>query len=104
MITWYDLQIPEFNIDYEPRPVLITSADDTLFFIDAINFSLDNIRDYSVTWTISPELPDETKKQILSYGKVMQIEKGSYSKNTDYTVELTITHNKLDKVTNSEQI
>ena len=32
----------------------------------------------------------------------MQIEKGSYSKNTDYTVELTITHNKLDKVTDSE--
>ena len=41
---------------------MITSTDDTLFFIDAVNFDVDDIKDYSVVWNLIPELPDASKR------------------------------------------
>jgi hypothetical protein len=84
--------------------VLITSTDDSLFFIDASNFDVDDIKDYTVKWSIFPEIPDASKRQILSYGKLMMIEKGAYARNTDYIVELIVTHTKLEKASDRKTV
>ena len=57
-VTWWDLVLPNFTITYEPEPVLVTDDTNTLFYMEPINFSTDDIRDYEVTWLIQPELSD----------------------------------------------
>ena len=100
-VTWWDLVLPNFTITYEPEPVLVTDDTNTLFYMEPINFSTDDIRDYEVTWLIQPELSDPSQKSVLSYGKIMQITRGAYSKNTDYTVTLTVTNTNLAKLSTS---
>ena len=63
--------MPDFTITYEPEPVLITDNTNTLFYLEPINFDIDDLRDYDVEWTLEPELHDPTKRSILSYGKIM---------------------------------
>ena len=57
-VTWYDLVMPDFIITYEPDPVLITDNTNTLFYLEAINFDIDDLRDYDVEWILDPELAD----------------------------------------------
>ena len=103
-VTWWDLVMPNFSITFEPEPVLITDDTNTLFYMEPINFSADDIRNYEVTWTLEPELDDPTKRSILSYGKIMQIIRGSYAPNTDYTVTLTVTNTDLDKLSATKTV
>jgi len=53
---WYDLVMPDFSIDYDPIQTMITAKTNSLFYLQALNFNVDDIYDYEVTWTISPEL------------------------------------------------
>ena len=57
-VTWYDLVMPDFTITYEPDPVLITDNTNTLFYLEALNFDIDDLRDYDVEWILDPELAD----------------------------------------------
>lgn len=102
--TWYDLEIPEFQITYEPTPILLTATQNTLFYLEALNFAIDDIRDYEVTWALEPALPNPSLRTVLSGGRIMQIVKGAYARNTLYTVTLTVQSKKLAKVTHTEQI
>ena len=72
--------------------------------MDPINFSADDIRDYEVTWQIEPQLTDPSSRSILSYGKIMQITRGSFSENTDYTVTLTVTNIELEKLSHTKTV
>ena len=103
-VTWYDLVLPDFAITFEPDPVLITDDTNTLFYLEPVNFDIDNIRDYDVVWTLEPELADPSKRSILSYGKIMQIVRGSYAGNTDYTVALSVTNLKLAKLATTKTL
>ena len=53
---WYDLIMPEFNIEFDPSQTMITAKQNSLFYLQAENFDADNISDYEVEWTINPEL------------------------------------------------
>ena len=97
-VTWYDMDIPKFTVDFDRGQTLITSDQNTLFYLDAKNFAIDNIYAYDVDWKLEPELEDPNNRQVLSGGRVMQIIKGSYAKNTEYTVTLTVTSKKLGKL------
>ena len=55
-ITWYNAARPDFNIVYRPSPVLVTGPQNTIFSIDPVNFLVNDLRMYEVTWTIEPEL------------------------------------------------
>ena len=103
-VTWWDLVMPNFSITFEPETVLITDDTNTLFYMEPINFSADDIRNYEVTWTLEPELDDPTQRSILSYGKIMQVIRGSYAPNTDYTVTLTVTNTDLAKLSATKTI
>ena len=103
-VIWYDLAMPDFTIDFDPQQTLITSDANSLFYLEALNFAMDDIYEYTVDWTISPELNDPSKRSVLSGGRVMQVIKGSYSQNTDYSVSCTVTHKKLDKLTQSRTV
>ena len=96
--TWYDLVIPSFNIDYDPTQTLITAPKDSLFYLEALNFAIDEIIQYDVVWAIYPELADPSMATVLSGGRVFQILKGAYSENTDYEVSLSVTHKTLAKL------
>jgi len=63
-----------------------------------LNFPPTDIYNYDVKWSISPELSNPDNISVLSGGKVMQIIKGSFSKNTAYNVTLSVTHKKLAKL------
>ncbi len=65
---------------------------------------MDDIYEYTVDWTLSPELNDPSKRSVLSGGRVMQVIKGSYSQNTDYLVSCTVTHKKLDKLSQTRTV
>ena len=101
-VTWWDLVVPNFGISFEPRPVLITGDTNTLFYLEPINFDIDKIRDYAVEWTLEPELDEPSKRSDMAYGKIMQIVRGSYAENTEYTVTLTVTDLKLAKLTTTK--
>ena len=103
-VTWWDLVMPNFSITFEPETGLITDDTNTLFYMEPINFSADDIRNYEVTWTLEPELDDPTQRSILSYGKIMQVIRGSYAPNTDYTVTLTVTNTDLAKLSATKTI
>jgi hypothetical protein len=71
--------------------------------IDPVNFDIEDIRDYVVDWTITPELdwnatPDCTGDfqvyQQLRYGEMFIVRKGNYERNTEYSVQSTVTHYK----------
>ena len=99
--TWFDLVVPEYTIDFDKGQTKITSDQNSLFYLEALNFDVASIYDYDVVWSIEPELENEAERSILSGGRVMQINKGAYSENTSYEVTLTMTHKKLAKVSQS---
>ena len=103
-ITWYDLVMPDFNIQYEPKTTLMTSKDNALFYLEPINFPIDNIQDYDVIWTIEPELENMGNFSVLSNGRVMQINKGKFTENTSYKVSLSVSHYKLEKLSQERSI
>ena len=72
--------------------------------MDPINFSADDIRDYEITWQIEPQLTDPASRSILSYGKIMQITRGAYTENTDYSVTLTVTNVELWKLSATKTV
>ena len=43
---------------------------------------MEDIYDYNVEWALEPELTNPDNRSVLSGGRVMQIVKGTYSKNT----------------------
>jgi hypothetical protein len=45
---------------------------------------------YDVDWTITPELDDPAKRQVINYGQLMEVEKGAFSENTEYIVSVKI--------------
>jgi hypothetical protein len=45
---------------------------------------------YDVEWTITPELEDTSKRQVINYGQLMEIEKGAFKENTEYVVSVKI--------------
>ena len=59
---------------------------------------MEDIYDYDVEWTLTPELETAEYRTVLSGGRVMQILKGSYSLNTAYEVKLSMQHKKLAKL------
>ena len=95
---------PEFNIDFDKSHTLITSNQNALFYMQAINFDAATIADYDVVWSITPDLADPDNLTILSGGRVMQINKGSFAKNTIYVLTLTLTHKQLGLVTNAKTV
>lgn len=103
-ITWYDLVMPDFGIDYEESQLLITSTQNSLFYLEAFNFPIDDIYDYDVAWSLTPELANPNDRSVLSGGRIMQIIKGKYSKNTSYSLSLTVTHKRLAKLTQTREI
>ena len=102
--TWYDLAMPDFTIDFDPSQTLITSDANSLFYLEALNFAIDDIYEYEVEWGIEPELENADNRSVLSGGRVMQVLKGSYSKNTEYSVSCTVTHKKLDKLSTTRTV
>ena len=48
--------MPQFEISFDESQTLITSHENTLFYLDAKNFAIDDIYDYDVQWTLEPEL------------------------------------------------
>jgi len=103
-VTWYNLSAPKFSIDFDKQQTLITSDQNSLFYLEANNFAIDNIYSYDVEWTLEPELDSPDNRSVLSGGRVMQIIKGSFAENTEYTVTLTVTSKKLDKLTNTKKV
>jgi len=95
---WYNLAIPQCKIEYQVDSTLITSEQNSLFYLKAINFAIDDIHSYDVEWIIEPELENPNNRAVLSGGKVMEVTKGSFSKNTKYKVTVVVTHQKLDKL------
>lgn len=100
--TWYDLAMPVFTIDFDKAQTLITSDQNTLFYLEAQNFAIDDIYDYEVEWVLEPELLDPKNRSVLSGGRVMQILKGSYEKNTVYKVTLSVTSKLLGKLSQTK--
>ena len=96
--------MPSFDIDYERSQTLITSSQNSLFYLEPLNFAADDIYEYDVEWSIFPELEDPNNRSVLSGGRVMQIIKGSYSPNTEYVVTLQITHKKLAKLSSENRV
>jgi hypothetical protein len=45
---------------------------------------------YDVVWTVTPELEDPQKRQVINYGQLMEIEKGAFAENTEYFVSVKI--------------
>ena len=103
-VTWYDLVMPDFTITFAPDPVLITDDDHTLFYLEPVNFDVDDIRDYDVGWSLEPELLDRSNRTVLSYGQIMQVVRGSYEENTEYTVSLTVTSLKLARLSQTSTV
>ena len=98
-VTFYDLSVPDFRIDYDPKLTLITAEADALFILEPLNFAIDDIYSYEVEWTLTPKLEkDVENRTVLSGGRIMQILKGSYSPNTEYEITLSVTHKKLPKL------
>lgn len=83
---------------------MITSDQNTLFYLEAQNFAIDDIYEYEVEWQLEPELEDPNTRSVLSGGRVMQVLKGSYAKNTDYKVTLTVTSKQLKKLKNVQSV
>ena len=83
---------------------MITSDQNALFYLEALNFPIDGIYDYEVEWGLEPELSNPDNRAVLSGGRVMQVIKGTFSKNTEYTVSLKVTHKKLEKITAVEEV
>ena len=44
--------MPNFAIDYDETQLLITSSQNTLFYLQALNFAIDDIYDYDVEWDL----------------------------------------------------
>lgn len=44
--------MPEFVIDYDETQTLITSPQNSLFYLQALNFAIDDIYDYEVVWNL----------------------------------------------------
>jgi len=63
--------MPDFTIDYDPSQTLITSDQNSLFYLEALNFAIDEIYDYDVVWGIEPELANPDNRSVLSGGRVM---------------------------------
>lgn len=70
-VTWYDLAMPRFSITFDKSQTLITSHENTLFYLEAQNFAIDDIYQYDVQWTLEPELEDPDNRSVLSGGRVM---------------------------------
>lgn len=49
---WYDIAIPNFTIDFDPASTLLTADQNSLFYLEAINFDIDDIYSYDVQWSI----------------------------------------------------
>jgi hypothetical protein len=75
-----------------------------LFYLEALNFAIDDIYEYTVEWSITPELADPTNRSVLSGGRVMQVIKGSYTENTTYQVTCKVTHKKLEKLSQTRSV
>ena len=101
---WYDLVMPDFLIEFDTALTMITSENNSLFYLQALNFNIDNIYDYEVDWSISPQLENQDNLSVLSGGRVMQINFGSYSENTEYVVSLTIEHKDLAKLKQTKTV
>ena len=50
---------------------MITSDQNALFYLEALNFPIDGIYDYEVVWNLTPELTNPDNRAVLSGGRVM---------------------------------
>lgn len=103
-VTFYDLAMPEYTIEYDPAHTLITSDQNALFYLEAINFAIDDVYQYDVVWNLEPKLKKKDNQQILSGGRVMQILKGSFETNTSYKLTLSVTSKKLVKLSDIKTV
>ena len=99
VVIFYDLTKPSFDLVYSPDPILITDVKNTVFSLTNANFNINDLRNYNVEWTLEPDLFDYTQRTVLQYGKIMQVVKGAFEPNTEYTVTVTATHKALEKLT-----
>ena len=96
--------MPLFSITSEPNPILTTDDSNTVFFLEPINFDINDVRDYEVIWQLTPVLEQPEKREIGSSGKVMSVKAQSWSTNTAYSVILTVTNKKLEKLSKTVTI
>lgn len=103
-ITWYNAARPDFKIRYRPSPILVTGPQNTIFSIDPVNFSVNDLRMYQVTWTLEPELQNPQMRNVLQYGQLMEIQRKAFAENTDYTVTATIMYRSLKVLTAKQTV
>ena len=70
-VTWYDLVMPDFKINFDLSQTLLTSEQDSLFFLEALNFAIDEIYNYEVAWSVTPEIVNAEALTVLSGGRIM---------------------------------
>ena len=103
-VKFWNIDAPVFDVVYSPSRVLITDVKNTVFSIINSNFDLTKLNNYNVQWIIDPQLNDLSQQTVLSNGQILQVNKGSFSANTAYTVTATITNNALSKLFYTKQV
>lgn len=104
LVTWFSVVSPQFDIVYNPSPVLVSSTTNTVFTIFARNFDDSTFRFYSTSWTIDPPLSNPQGSRALSYGKLLQVLSGNWQKNTNYTITANMVYKALPELTGQKTI
>lgn len=83
--------MPTFNIVTSPAKILATSAQDTIFSIEGINFdSNEDMSIYEIEWTVEPEVKFPWARTTSNFGQRMEVEAGNWEENTVYTVSVNL--------------
>lgn len=77
--------------------MLVSSTYPTFFRLQNLNLGDNELPDYEITWSISPDVVEEAKS-VLQDNKQLRIEGGNWQPNTEYTCTATISHKLLPQL------